>query len=278
MITEELLKGTTLTRTLRTGEQVTLTSTASGWVATTDGPSHQKVWGPFLTLAMALDSMSVLEVGRDPETWIIMQDGARFWPLGPRPSEVRLQDVARALSRIPRFNGHTPRMYSVAEHSILVADLARSMVPTVPAVPAVMEVEDAEYLKAYVGLRALIHDASEAYLGDRVRPLRRGSVPGAVEFMEAECFCQAVIHEALLPRHPPGCSVATVDDLIREADNLALRYEMHAFFGSVNPAFVDPSLDAARVKTLQGESRNVEGVFCNWYEMFRSDLRNGNGR
>ena len=68
----------------------------------------------------------------------------------PDPDQIDIYDIAHALSRLCRFTGHTKRFYSVAEHSIYVAML----------VP--------DHLK----LAALLHDATEAYLGDVSTPLK----------------------------------------------------------------------------------------------------------
>ncbi len=68
----------------------------------------------------------------------------------PEPGLIRIEDIALALSRICRFAAHTLRFYSVAEHCVLVSRL----VPQEAALPA------------------LLHDASEAYLGDVSFPLK----------------------------------------------------------------------------------------------------------
>lgn len=77
--------------------------------------------------------------------------GARFHPLDPRPDEVDPVDIAHALSLLCRYGGHVDRFYSVAEHCVLMSE----------AVPA----EHA--------LAALLHDATEAYVVDVPRPLKR---------------------------------------------------------------------------------------------------------
>jgi uncharacterized protein len=82
--------------------------------------------------------------------WIQTYSGKRFYPLDARAEEISLEDIAHSLANVCRFNGHCRRFYSVLEHSLHVAGL----------VP--------EELKA----QALLHDASEAYLGDLVRPLK----------------------------------------------------------------------------------------------------------
>ena len=64
--------------------------------------------------------------------------------------DVAVEDIAHALSQIIRFTGHAKAPYTVAQHSLLVAEL-------VPASDR---------------LWALVHDASEAYLGDVSSPLK----------------------------------------------------------------------------------------------------------
>lgn len=87
--------------------------------------------------------------------WMITQKGKRFWPLDPRPDEVDFHDVAHALSMICRYGGHAGSYYSVAEHCCLLAWHFRAR----------GELALARY--------ALLHDATEAYIGDMIRPLKR---------------------------------------------------------------------------------------------------------
>ena len=88
-------------------------------------------------------------------TWIITATGRRFDLLTPLASQVSAVDIAHALSNLCRFNGHSKRHYSVAQHSLLVARILE---------------EDGE--PAEVVLAGLLHDATEAYVGDMVRPLK----------------------------------------------------------------------------------------------------------
>lgn len=83
--------------------------------------------------------------------WMQTFTGRRFWPLDPRSDDVSIEDIAHALSLLTRYGGHCMRFYSVAEHCVLLAR----------AVPEEHR------------LWALLHDASEAYIADIVRPLKR---------------------------------------------------------------------------------------------------------
>lgn len=64
---------------------------------------------------------------------------------------ISIYDIAHALSQICRFTGHTKEFYSVAQHSVLVAD-AQTTLPEKRA--------------------GLLHDASEAYVNDLPSPLK----------------------------------------------------------------------------------------------------------
>lgn len=92
----------------------------------------------------------------------------RVWPsnklvdlLDPQVHNIDILDIANSLSMQNRFNGHTPKPYNVADHSVRVAQC--------------VSINDKQLhissLKQLC-LTALLHDASEAYLGDIIAPLK----------------------------------------------------------------------------------------------------------
>lgn len=115
----------------------------------------------------------------------------------PDPALVRIDDIARSLSRQCRFNGHTRFFYSVADHSVYVGNL----------------------LPPEIRIYGLLHDAHEAYLGDIASPVKK--LVGEEKIREIERTLDAALYEAL------GLPLPTPDilDLVHQADLLALRIE-----------------------------------------------------
>lgn len=111
-------------------------------------------------------------------------------------------DIAHSLSMQCRFNGHTRHFYSVAQHCYLVADL----------VPAEHQ------------LAALLHDATEAYVGDLVRPLKQG-MREFYECQNLESLYDAVerrVWIAICQRFDLGL---VLPDSVKHADLVALATE-----------------------------------------------------
>ena len=84
------------------------------------------------------------------DNWITTYSGWRFHYLNPKPDEINIHDIAHALSLKCRFSGHCKCLYTVGEHSIRVAEL----------------------LSDNLKLSGLLHDATEAYMPDVVRPIK----------------------------------------------------------------------------------------------------------
>lgn len=131
--------------------------------------------------------------------WIVTYTGERFFPMDPRPEEISIQDVAHALSNICRFGGHVSKFYSVAQHSVLAA----------------MKTSAAGN---QVALWALLHDASEAYLGDMVKPLKN-SMP-AFEAVEAKVMLAVTKRFGLDPVEPPEVKAIDRQLCVTEARDL----------------------------------------------------------
>ena len=89
-------------------------------------------------------------------SYITTVTGKHFDPMDPGNQEFDIVDIAHALSLICRGNGHIRFFYSVAQHSIACAEeaIARGYSPEVI-------------------LGCLLHDASEAYLSDVTRPVKK---------------------------------------------------------------------------------------------------------
>lgn len=145
-------------------------------------------------------------------TWVQTVSGIPFDLLDPKPDMVRVDDIAHALSRIVRFNGHTSgEPYSVAHHSMLVADLLASW----GAPPAIVR-------------EGLLHDAAEAYYGDIVSPLKRAMVAICRDVSDFETVAvriDEIVRKTL--GLPPIQS-----QLVTRADLVALAIERRDLFGA----------------------------------------------
>jgi len=112
-----------------------------------------------------------------------------------KPERIDIEDIAHALSLICRFNGHTPKHLSVAEHSVNVS----------------------LHVERELRLPALLHDAAEAYLSDVPRPIKQ-ALP---EINEIDRELTAAIFEKFGLAYP-------FDDLIHEIDRAMCLTEARA--------------------------------------------------
>lgn len=146
--------------------------------------------------------------------WMQTTQGHRFYFDDPREGVITIRDVARALSRIPRFNGHgdTDVVISVAEHSV--------------AVSQVVEARGRRDL----ALAALLHDASEAYLCDISTPHK--SCVDMVGYREREGHTMDAVERAFRL-----AKFATRDIAIKQADLDCLATEVRLHYSRVDPGW-----------------------------------------
>ncbi|MBO5069310.1 MAG: phosphohydrolase [Roseburia sp.] len=138
--------------------------------------------------------------------YITTVSGVRFAPLAPEIDAIKIEDIAHALSFMTRANGHYREFYSVAQHCLDCAGVAKS-----------------EGRSRREILACLLHDASEAYLSDITRPVK-ANLP---KYREIEKQLQDVIYEKYLP----GGLTEQEHQVVKRIDDACLYYEFEHFNG-----------------------------------------------
>lgn len=145
--------------------------------------------------------------------------GLAFNPLKPERALLRITDQAHALSMQCRYAGHVERFYSVAEHAVRVSRRVEQLLIE-------RGYPDDSHMVLYAAAWGLIHDNSEAYLNDVVRPVKHTDIMAG--YREAEHRLQGDIAEWLgLERDEP--------DMVRYVDNEILGTEARQLKAPVHP-------------------------------------------
>ena len=144
--------------------------------------------------------------GGDRLDWIETYTGKKVKLLSPDPSEINIEDIAHGLSRICRFSGQCKHFYSVAQHSLNMA----------------IEMNNRRFGSRLV-LLALLHDASEAYIGDVPRPVKQM----LLVYHEIEKRVQSAIWKGI-GIDPPS---PFEKEVIKRFDDILLGYEAKMLMG-----------------------------------------------
>jgi len=138
--------------------------------------------------------------------YITTYTGVHFTPFDPDPEDIRIIDIAHALSLMTRANGHLKHFYSVGQHSINCALESRAMGDSVR-----------------IQLACLLHDASEVYISDITRPVKKK----LQEYQVLESKLQSVIYKSfgLELTMKERNRVAEIDDAILWHEFAALMEE-----------------------------------------------------
>lgn len=178
--------------------------------------------------------------------WIQTATERVFNFLQPDVNDISIRDIAHALSNICRFTGHVGEFYSVAQHSVLVSYLVNPV-----------------YAR-----EALMHDASEAYLGDVHSPLKR-ELP---EYQKIEAECMRAIEKKF------GLAAGPIKDVVA-ADELAFKMETVRFFHYKCPLWLK-YVDNPQVY-VESEFRPIQALdpadaretfIARYHELFEADL------
>lgn len=137
-----------------------------------------------------------------PTGEILTSTGLYVTPLDMQAEMVDIRDIAHHLSMLCRFTGAVSHFYSVAQHSVLVAELLWSW--------------GASDEVAFAGL---MHDAAEAYIGDMAGPLKDDRDYARV-YREVEEELEAVIATKYGVLYP-------FPDVVKRADKQMYLLERH---------------------------------------------------
>lgn len=169
------------------------------------------------------------------EPVIRLLNGQYFSLLNPDPAMIDLHCIALPLSRICRYGGQTHDHYSVAEHSVHCVALARLV--------------GAERFEREI----FMHDATEAFIGDMVRPLKQ-IVPG-YEYIE-ERIARAIRDRFGL------CDLLQCRGWIRAIDSSMLRAEkQHLYPEDTEEWSGMGSLDVSSIRLECWEPARAYGEF-----------------
>lgn len=107
-----------------------------------------------------------------------MLSGRRLDLLDPSPFDIEIEDIARGIARVARWNGQTSgdHAFSVAEHSVIVEQIFTKLNPNST---------DADRLTA------LLHDAAEYVVGDMISPFKAAL---GLDYKAFEAKLETAIH------------------------------------------------------------------------------------
>lgn len=135
------------------------------------------------------------------KAYIATYTGKQFFLLNPRLEDIDIIDIAHALSLQCRWTGHVKWHYSVAQHSVYCSMIG-------PESEA---------------FERLMHDGSEAYMGDMNRPLKHYTEAGPPYRVQESVIQNAICQRFGLSTHEPAS--------VHLADNAMLYAEKEQLLG-----------------------------------------------
>lgn len=138
--------------------------------------------------------------------WQRMLSGRRLDLLDPSPFDVEIEDIARGLARVARWNGQTSgdHAFSVAEHSVVVEHLFCTLYPR---------------SSHEERLIALLHDAAEYVVGDMISPFKTAL---GIDYKAFEARLEEAIH---LRFGLPAKTTPTLKKKIKKCDLYCAYFE-----------------------------------------------------
>lgn len=197
---------------------------------------------PIQTQPLSAPAPQLCDLAEQP-AWVTTYTGRQFFPMAPKAADIVIEDIAHQLSCLNRWLGATREPYSIAQHSVHVAE----MVPKEHS------------------LWALLHDASEAYLIDVPKHIKR--LPQMAPYRAAEHHLQRIIFQrfGLRGPEPESVKVADIALAVAEAQDLLKAIPSHW------PAAIRLRTAARPQFTIEPwPARKAENLFLERYTAFAS--------
>ena len=176
----------------------------------------------------------------ESSAWIQTWTSRQFFPLEPKDEDVSILDIAHALSLQCRFLGHTRSFYSVAEHSVRVANVLLPQSETLQ-------------------LAGLLHDAAEAYLADVSAPVK--------DTLAGYQVAEGKVLSVIAQKYGLDFNVV-MHGLVRQADHILLATEMRDLLGP--PPAPWPSMPEPLPETIVPWTSNIaeERFLACFYQLY----------
>lgn len=189
--------------------------------------------------------------------WQRMLSGRRLDLLDPSPFDVEIEDIARGLARVARWNGQTSgdHAFSVAEHSVVVEQLFTTLNP---------RCSPAEQLTA------LLHDAAEYVIGDMISPFKHAL---GIDYKTFEARLEEAIHirYGLPPKMP-----ASLKKRIKQCDLYCAWFEATQIAGfdpvEADQFFIPPPRDL-KLEINPLPVKAAEALFLSRFEKLNTSLK-----
>lgn len=177
-------------------------------------------------------------------SWINTVSGKKVDLINPSPESICIDDIANGLSNLCRFTGQIREFYSVAEHSINVAILLKR-----------------KGMPKSAQLVGLLHDSTEAYIGDVTSPLK-AMLP---EYKKVE----AKVEHAIMRRFGILDFHHEFRSLVKHCDLTMLHAEGQHFYGRGvenmwSTRLPEIPFETPMVRCLPPEEARQE--FLTWYD------------
>lgn len=131
--------------------------------------------------------------------------------INPDPDTILIEDIAHGLANNCRWNGHTQKFWSVAQHCCMMYDMAH----------------DGEKLTG------LFHDAEEAYWGDMIKPLKNIIKEKCPEIIERMRYLRKLIFDKF--------SIPEIGGATNSNDFTCLEWEFENIIKFSNAKFWNPT-------------------------------------